>query len=138
MMLFFLTTPLTKQNTAQIVLYYMEHLVKMFWAFFFVLQVHFKFLNENRKAGEGICDAAEKNKVDLIVMGTRGLDKVRRTVLGSVSDYVLHHSHAPVLVVPSTDEAASKWLRNFLQGIMMVEFFTPSVIVLNSSSAKFW
>ncbi|XP_074622008.1 universal stress protein YxiE-like [Acropora palmata] len=71
-------------------------------------KVHFKFLNENRKAGEGICDAAEKNKVDLIVMGTRGLDKVRRTVLGSVSDYVLHHSHAPVLVVPSTDEAASK------------------------------
>lgn len=116
----------------------MEHLVKMFWAFFFVLQVHFKFLNENRKAGEGICEAAEKNKVDLIVMGTRGLDKVRRTVLGSVSDYVLHHSHAPVLVVPSTDEAASKWLQNFLQGIMMVEFFTPSVIVLNSSSAKFW
>mgnify|MGYP002260101529 FL=1 len=85
----------------------------MFWAIFFVLQVHFKFLNENRKAGEGICEAAEKNKVDLIVMGTRGLDKVRRTVLGSVSDYVLHHSHAPVLVVPSTDEAASKWLQNF-------------------------
>ena len=38
------------------------------------------------------CDA------DMIVVGTRGLGKVRRTVLGSVSSYVIHHAHVPVIV----------------------------------------
>ncbi|RUS88607.1 hypothetical protein EGW08_003633 [Elysia chlorotica] len=31
-------------------------------------------------------------------VGTRGLGKFRRTMLGSVSDYILHHAHVPVLV----------------------------------------
>ena len=34
----------------------------------------------------------------MIVMGTRGLGTVRRTILGSVSDYVLHHAHCPVII----------------------------------------
>lgn len=58
------------------------------------------------KPGEGICSCAEKEKADLIVMGTRGLSSLRRTVLGSVSDYVLHHSHIPVAVVPTPEESA--------------------------------
>ena len=34
----------------------------------------------------------------MIVMGTRGMGVVRRTLLGSISDYVVHHAHCPVLV----------------------------------------
>jgi hypothetical protein len=34
----------------------------------------------------------------LIVIGTRGLGKIRRTFLGSVSDFVVHHADMPVLV----------------------------------------
>lgn len=50
--------------------------------------------------GEAICEMAKENKVDLIILGTRGLNKLRRTFLGSVSDYVIHHSRRAVVVVP--------------------------------------
>lgn len=50
--------------------------------------------------GEEIVDAAKADSVDVVVMGTRGLGTIRRTVLGSVSDYVIHHIKIPVLIVP--------------------------------------
>ena len=34
----------------------------------------------------------------LIVVGTRGANAIRRTLMGSVSDSVVHHAHCPVLV----------------------------------------
>jgi nucleotide-binding universal stress UspA family protein len=63
-----------------------------------------KFKSEACKhPGQGIIGMSELEKAKLIVVGTRGLDVVRRTVLGSVSDYVVHHSKVPVLVCPKTD-----------------------------------
>jgi len=50
------------------------------------------------RPGEIIIDVANEEKVAMIVMGTRGLGTVRRTILGSVSDYVVHHSGCPVVV----------------------------------------
>ncbi|CAG5127597.1 unnamed protein product [Candidula unifasciata] len=50
------------------------------------------------KSGEAIIAAAIEEKASLIVMGTRGMSAVRRTFIGSVSDYVLHHSNVPVLI----------------------------------------
>ena len=52
------------------------------------------------KPGEAICNAVKESEADFVVMGSRGLGTVRRTILGSVSDYVLHHAHLPVIVCP--------------------------------------
>ena len=52
----------------------------------------------NQHPGQAIVDIATSEKADLIVMGTRGLGTIRRTILGSVSDYVLHHVHCPILI----------------------------------------
>lgn len=41
----------------------------------------------------------EKEKPDLLVMGTRGLSAGRRLFMGSVSDAIVHHAPCPVLVV---------------------------------------
>ncbi|CAC5414392.1 unnamed protein product [Mytilus coruscus] len=48
--------------------------------------------------GDGIIKAAEEKKADMIITGCRGLGQIRRTMVGSVSDYILHHSHVPVFV----------------------------------------
>ncbi|XP_069138322.1 universal stress protein YxiE-like [Argopecten irradians] len=48
--------------------------------------------------GEAIVKASKENQADLIVTGCRGLGQIRRTMMGSVSDYIIHHSHTPVLV----------------------------------------
>lgn len=50
------------------------------------------------EAGHSIVAAAEAESADLIVVGTRGLDRAGRFLLGSVSDYVVYHSQCPVLV----------------------------------------
>jgi nucleotide-binding universal stress UspA family protein len=46
-----------------------------------------------------ICHEAERNKIKLIVMGSRGLNTVSSFVLGSVSSKVLSHACCPVLIV---------------------------------------
>ncbi|XP_057779380.1 uncharacterized protein LOC130997961 [Salvia miltiorrhiza] len=50
-------------------------------------------------AKDKICEAAEELHVDLVVIGSRGLGTIKRALLGSVSNYCVHHVHCPVLVV---------------------------------------
>ncbi|KAK6166943.1 hypothetical protein SNE40_023538 [Patella caerulea] len=57
-----------------------------------------KFRTASGKPGEVIVDIVKQEKADLVVTGTRGLGKFRRTIMGSVSDYIIHHSPVPVLV----------------------------------------
>ncbi|HKY71327.1 MAG TPA: universal stress protein [Nitrospira sp.] len=47
---------------------------------------------------ESILEEAKKRRADLILMGSRGRQGVRRLVLGSVSHAVLHHPPCPILV----------------------------------------
>jgi len=57
-----------------------------------------RFVSDIEKPGELICETARQEKASYIVMGTRGMGKLRRTIMGSVSDYVVHHSSCPVVV----------------------------------------
>ncbi|MBX6765035.1 MAG: universal stress protein, partial [Rubrobacteraceae bacterium] len=46
-----------------------------------------------------IVAVAEEIGADLVVVGSRGLGGLRRTLMGSVSDSVVRHAHCSVLVV---------------------------------------
>lgn len=48
--------------------------------------------------GEYIIKVATEEDVSLIIMGPRGLGKLRKAFLGSVSDYVLNKATVPVLL----------------------------------------
>lgn len=46
-----------------------------------------------------ICQVAKKQKVDMIVIGSRGLSGLSRFLVGSVSDRVVHHAECNVTIV---------------------------------------
>ena len=51
------------------------------------------------RADAEIVDKAEEIGAGLIVVGSRGVGAMRRTLTGSVSDSVVRHAHCPVMVV---------------------------------------
>lgn len=48
---------------------------------------------------ETISELAEAQQVDMVVVGSRGLGAVKRLLVGSVADRLVHICHRPVLVV---------------------------------------
>lgn len=67
-------------------------------------QVTHKLQHLHGSPGPSIVRAAEELNAGMIVCGSRGMGLIRRTILGSISDYVLHHAHIPVIVVKHDDE----------------------------------
>jgi nucleotide-binding universal stress UspA family protein len=61
---------------------------------------------------EKIIDVAEEERCDLIVMGRRGLRRIERVLMGSVTSRVISHSSCDVLVVPRG--ASIGWKKNLL------------------------
>ena len=55
-----------------------------------------------------IVQLAEKIGAGLIVMGSRGRGRIRRALMGSVSDSVVRHAHCPVLVVREENHRATR------------------------------
>ena len=47
-----------------------------------------------------IIKMAEEIKPDLLILGTRGMGLIKRLLLGSVSEYCIHHSNYPILLIP--------------------------------------
>ncbi|CAL9093892.1 Universal stress protein [Musa troglodytarum] len=46
-----------------------------------------------------LCEAVEKHHAEILVVGSHGYGAIKRTVLGSVSDYCAHHAHCTVMIV---------------------------------------
>jgi universal stress protein E len=63
---------------------------------------------EQRPAAPGILHAIEHISPDLLVMGTRGGGRLRRALIGSVANRVLHESSCDVLIVPEGSFGASR------------------------------
>jgi nucleotide-binding universal stress UspA family protein len=51
------------------------------------------------RADEEIVDLAQSIGAGLIVMGSRGRGRIRRALMGSVSESVVRHAHCPVTIV---------------------------------------
>ncbi|KAG5445023.1 hypothetical protein CSKR_105038 [Clonorchis sinensis] len=63
--------------------------------------LNYQFVYETAdQVGKSIVSKAEKYRAKLVVMGSRRLGMLRRTLMGSVSDYVLHNASAAVCVIP--------------------------------------
>jgi nucleotide-binding universal stress UspA family protein len=56
--------------------------------------------------GPMLLDLIEEQGCEAVVMGARGMGGVRAAVLGSVSEWLLHHSAVPVTIVPHVEADA--------------------------------
>lgn len=63
-----------------------------------MIQVPGKLRTSAGRPGELICHIAEEESAVMIITGTRGMGKMRKTILGSVSDYLVNHASCPVMV----------------------------------------
>ncbi|MCH9761338.1 MAG: universal stress protein [Actinomycetia bacterium] len=62
-------------------------------------------ISERLDQGNPVSNLVNLSKnAELVVVGSRGLARVRRALLGSVSTGLLHHAHCPVAVIHHTDE----------------------------------
>jgi nucleotide-binding universal stress UspA family protein len=57
---------------------------------------------------EEIVGLADELDVGLVVVGSRGLGRIRRTLAGSVSESVFRHAHCPVMVVRAKGESPNR------------------------------
>lgn len=57
--------------------------------------------------GETLCDVATRWHADLIIMGRRGRSGFSELLLGSVSNYVMHHAPCSVLTVQGLGQSAA-------------------------------
>jgi nucleotide-binding universal stress UspA family protein len=53
----------------------------------------------DKRVDDGILQAADEVKADIIVVGTRGLSALKGAIMGSVSHALIEKAHCPVLVV---------------------------------------
>lgn len=116
-------------------------------------------IEKAEKPSHGIVDIANKENARFIVTGSRGMGVIRRTILGSVSDFILHHANCPVFVykmqwnaqlTPTihkklycikkyySRDVVKKWLRWYIHVILcsMVSIGTLSVFLIICDAFK--
>lgn len=58
-----------------------------------------KTITEKGNVGKAIIDIIDFETCDLVIMASRGLNSLERFLLGSKSNYVLHHANIPVMII---------------------------------------
>lgn len=81
-----------------------------------------------------ISDFITQEKPKFVVTGTRGVGVVRRTILGSTSDFILHHANCPVVICTMEDPWGTAWYHTALQN----DIFTKIIHVTNVQSCTVW
>jgi len=61
--------------------------------------VVFKWKTAGGKPGDAILNVSKGSNADMIVIGARGLGAAKEKFFGSTSNYVMHKSQIPVLIV---------------------------------------
>ncbi|XP_075506615.1 universal stress protein PHOS34 [Primulina tabacum] len=54
-------------------------------------------------AREKICESIDHIPLDCLVVGNRGLGKIKRVIMGSVSNFLVNNAPCPITVVKSQD-----------------------------------
>ena len=67
-------------------------------------KVIFSHMKLSGDPGKEICDYANSDRYDFIVIGTHGRTGLARVVMGSVAEYVVRHSSCPVISVKPSNE----------------------------------
>ena len=67
-------------------------------------------LRADSNVGSLLISLANEYFANLIVIASQGTSKARRTFLGSVSQYVIHHSGVPVLVIPPAKRSSASFV----------------------------
>ncbi|KAK4764999.1 hypothetical protein SAY86_026089 [Trapa natans] len=84
-----------EQNERKLVLALLERAKEIFAKH----GVHAETLTEVGDPKEAICEAVDNLNVQLLVLGSHSRGTIQRAFLGSVSNYCVHKSKCPVLVV---------------------------------------
>ncbi|KAF2311065.1 hypothetical protein GH714_019333 [Hevea brasiliensis] len=61
--------------------------------------VNAEIITEEGDPKTAICNVVQKLNISMLVLGERGLGKIKRALLGSVSNYCVQYAKCPVLVV---------------------------------------
>ena len=75
------------------------------WPRYFFLsffQIPYKTVCAYGVIGEMLCAICRDEHASCLIVGTRGHGTIRRTILGSISEYVVKHNDVAVVVVPKT------------------------------------
>lgn len=72
-----------------------------------VAKVHTVLLSASQGAKHAIASYCDDKKPEILLVSSRGLGAVKRFVLGSTSDHLIHHCSVPVLVIKPPAAPAS-------------------------------